>query len=389
MAEEQEALLPPRILCGDPGSFAQYTLAERFPHIIRGVIGQNVLSDDAVQRLEALDAQIRAGTITPLQQGAAEESEVWAGCVAPYLDRHWEEVPFLFAEMYFYRRILEAVGEPIDPFATTKQRALQGAGEVALHCARLLDVHLQHGGCTAAALSAFAMETLWSNRADLSQIGVITAERKADAVLVNELAEFTARFAAGRKLARVDYLLDNAGDELLADLAFVCYLLEAGCVETLYLHAKRTPLFVSDATRRDVDETIVHLGSHGDEGVREWGVRLSSLMAAGRLVLRDEMWWHLPVDLRRRKGEVEALFAASELVIFKGDTNYRRAVDDRYWPHHTPLAQAMGYFPAPALLLRVLKSEVLLGLEAEREEGLPEGWLTNGKFGVIQYYPNL
>jgi hypothetical protein len=48
----------------------------------------------------------------------------------------------------------------------------------------------------------------------------------------------------------------------------------------------------------------------------------------------------------------------------KGDANYRRLIDDRLWPHDTPLVTAWGYLPAPLVALRTLKSEVCVGLAA-------------------------
>jgi hypothetical protein len=45
----------------------------------------------------------------------------------------------------------------------------------------------------------------------------------------------------------VDYLLDNAGFELLGDLCLADYLLSTAQVQTVRFHAKLHPTFVSDA----------------------------------------------------------------------------------------------------------------------------------------------
>jgi hypothetical protein len=82
------------------------------------------------------------------------------------------------------------------------------------------------------------------------------------------------------------------------------------------------------------------------------------------------------------------MLARSDLVVLKGDVNYRRLLDDRHWPHTTPLGKAATYFPAPFLLLRTLKSEIQIGLAPGQAESLTAedpDWLINGRRGLIQY----
>ncbi|MBM4464331.1 MAG: protein-glutamate O-methyltransferase family protein [Chloroflexi bacterium] len=45
----------------------------------------------------------------------------------------------------------------------------------------------------------------------------------------------------------------------------------------------------------------------------------------------------------------------SNLVILKGDVNYRRLLDDRHWPHTMRLEEVGDYFPLPFLVLRTLR----------------------------------
>jgi hypothetical protein len=92
------------------------------------------------------------------------------------------------------------------------------------------------------------------------------------------------------------------------------------------------------------------------------------------------MFRQLPSSLR-------ADLACSDLVILKGDVNYRRLLDDRHWPHTTRMEEITGYFPAPFLVLRTLKGEIVVGLEPGQAEALAvedPTWLINGKRGIIQ-----
>jgi len=80
--------------------------------------------------------------------------------------------------------------------------------------------------------------------------------------------------------------------------------------------------------------------------------------------------------------------AKANLVLLKGDVNYRRLLDDRHWPHATRMEAITGYFPAPFVTLRTLKGEIMVGLQAGQAEQIAAAdptWLINGKRGVIQY----
>ena len=81
------------------------------------------------------------------------------------------------------------------------------------------------------------------------------------------------------------------------------------------------------------------------------------------------------------------MVAGGDLVISKGDANYRRALGDAHWPHTTPFTDIVSYLPTPTLFLRTCKSEVLAGLtmaQAARMAQIEEDWLVNGRWGVIQ-----
>jgi hypothetical protein len=86
--------------------------------------------------------------------------------------------------------------------------------------------------------------------------------------------------------------------------------------------------------------------------------------------------------------ELRQDLSRAQLIISKGDANYRRLLGDRHWPYTSSFQAIMAYTPAPLLALRALKAEVAAGLRAEQIERLdvedPE-WLVNGRWGVIQF----
>jgi hypothetical protein len=89
----------------------------------------------------------------------------------------------------------------------------------------------------------------------------------------------------------------------------------------------------------------------------------------------------MPSALRKELGQ-------ASLVVSKGDANYRRLLGDRYWPHTTPLEDILAYRPAPVLTLRVLKANLIAGLQPGQSEAMQRrdpNWLHNGHWGVIQF----
>jgi hypothetical protein len=152
------------------------------------------------------------------------------------------------------------------------------------------------------------------------------------------------------------------------------------------LHLKPHPFFVSDAISDDLRAGLDALGA-GGEMAAGLARSLRGYLARGRL--QPFSHWHygtslfffqLPDDLRR-------ILAAMDLVILKGDANYRRLLGDAHWPPTASFQEATRYFPAPLVVLRTLKAEIIVGLqpgEAERLSAEDAGWLVNGKRGVVQ-----
>lgn len=215
---------------------------------------------------------------------------------------------------------------------------------------------------------------LWGNATDLSLLTSLTyddlqklqgsAARKESEknVLVNDLdAAFdvlNAAHKAGKAQRRVDIVLDNAGFELFVDLVLAGYLLATGLATEVVLHPKSIPWFVSDVVPADfaalleamqdpksfyqnedesegsssVSKSLPSPLSDADaENVRFLFDDWSRLHAEGQLILRpNRFWthagsfWRMPVVAP----ELVEDLRESELVVFKGDLNYRKLTGD-------------------------------------------------------------
>ncbi len=384
---------PPLILTSEPGSFAHNTLKTRVPAILRETIAANHFPAAIVADLEALHAELTAGTIRGLCEDAADVA-FWEAVSAPYLGRSWLDVPWFWAEAYFYRRVLEATRyfqpgpwQGYDPYGP-KKRAEWMADAAPAMLDRLLAGLADD---PAVRFEQLFHASLWGNRTDLSYMVAAHLGGIADAAgeRSNLLADDTPtvwRSLSERPARRVIVLCDNAGTELLADLALADFLLEAQLAGEVVLHLKPQPFFVSDAMPQDVLDGLAALPAGGPHAVR-LSRRLAAVLEAGRLRLTTHwayasslFYFELPVDL-------EAELAAADLVLVKGDANYRRLLGDAHWPSTTPFAYAVSYVPVPLVALRTLKAELIVGLspgQAEALAAVDPAWLVNGRRGVIQ-----
>ena len=212
---------------------------------------------------------------------------------------------------------------------------------------------------------------LWGNATDLSLLTSLTYEdiqklqgseaRKASEknIIVNDLeAAYDVLKKAkkdGKKERQVDIVLDNAGFELYVDLILAGFLLSTGLATNVILHPKSIPWFVSDVLPGDFAALLNALAnsqsfySTPSEEEQNRGVspeplsqkevgELSFLFQnwagfhqEGQLTLRSNRFWTEGGSFWRLPSQAPRLYEdlkESELVIFKGDLNYRKLTGD-------------------------------------------------------------
>jgi hypothetical protein len=178
-------------------------------------------------------------------------------------------------------------------------------------------------------------------------------------ILVNDLpAAFQLLRRAkleGKSERRIDIVLDNAGFELYVDLILAGYLLSAGLATVVVLHPKSIGWFVSDVLPTDFaallgaianpkpfyetqsedeqlqDKTPEPLSEADSHNLGFLFMEWSRLHAEGQLILRPNRFWTQPGSYWRLPSVEKDLYEdlkESELVIFKGDLNYRKLTGD-------------------------------------------------------------
>ena len=213
---------------------------------------------------------------------------------------------------------------------------------------------------------------LWGNATDLSLLTSLTyediqklqgskARKEAEKnILVNDLPATyqvlkQAQKSKGNKARQVDIVLDNAGFELFVDLILAGYLLSAGLATCIVLHPKSIPWFVSDVLPRDFGALLNALAdpqgfySSPSDEESQAGTKPEPLFESevsnlqflfqswsgfhqeGQLSLRPNRFWTHAGSYWRLPHTEPTLYQdlkESELVVFKGDLNYRKLTGD-------------------------------------------------------------
>ena len=323
---------------------------------------------------------------------AQPDAQAWNLRLAGMPNRGWLDLPYYFAEIFFYRRLLEAInyfgpgdGEGLDPFQSAKdaqitkdirhfEKARQGLSSASPQerCETLLYF------------------CLWGNQVDLSNFSgdfdnPVSQGTSAGRLLINDARRLTRLL--GRGGWSVGYVLDNVGIELYFDLSLIDFLLEQGWADRVTIHLKNCPFFLSDAMPKDLLASLQALKEANTPDSMQMAGQLERNLASGRIVLESDPFWTSALTYFDDPGELQRALGEASLAIFKGDLNYRRLLGDRHWEPLTRTEDILSYFQIPAAILRTPKSQIVAGLSAGQVEHLNRvdpHWLTSGEYGILQ-----
>jgi len=192
---------------------------------------------------------------------------------------------------------------------------------------------------------------------------------------------------------QIDFVLDNAGFEIFADLCFAEWLLSAGLADKIQFHCKQLPWFVSDALIKDFNWTLETLHSQENKTLSSLGEKWKHRLKDGSFVVVDHAFWTTSYEYAAMKSVAPDLYkmlSESHLVFFKGDLNYRKLLADRNWLYTENFNMALGGFePTNLCALRTLKADLVTGLPpgaAERAAKENKDWMITGQYAVLQVY---
>ncbi|KAL9104909.1 MAG: hypothetical protein Q9163_000226 [Psora crenata] len=347
----------------------------------------------------------------------------------------WLKAPWLYTECFMYRLVATyfttstPFWQSFDVFAHSKRLSFEGSHigtvELVKRFRTMLDAIQSDEATDEATQKAIFEEmvqiSLWGNATDLSLLTSLSVEElqsrqgkeareasKANVMVddTHQVWDLLSTLKKEKTLGEIHYVLDNAGFELLTDLVFASYLIESGYTTKVVLHGKRMPWFVSDVNLGDLKDLIegfAHgtmydsIGAQDKQALQESGKYWQQQIDNGTVEFAAHPFWTTQHPYGRM-AEVEPhlyeQLAMADLVIYKGDLNYRKLTYDGMWPKTTSFKEAIGPLAKKnldgkgtrSLVLRTCKSDVAVGLNPGVEENLPKDWTRTGKYAVVSYW---
>ena len=283
----------------DKDTFGAYTASSRWPTILGNAI------DDLQAELQTLDTssqhfrdgkQIqedlvslrdevkRDATIRPFTEEEIKIAQIPGSFneVISSVQQTWLTGGWLFCEVYLYRRVNVLFKSyeswrNFDIFNRVKRStfhsSMVGVVELAVRY-RQLSSELKDADAESLDLlfKEFLEISLWGNATDLSLLANATLEdiksvqgkeaRNASEskILINDTSKAWNQLNASEK-KRVDFVLDNSGFEVYADLMLALFLLDTGSTQKCIFHAKDIPYMVSDCMIKDFEILLEDMGS--------------------------------------------------------------------------------------------------------------------------------
>jgi uncharacterized protein with ATP-grasp and redox domains len=400
--------LPSPMTALDPTSWAYETVTRRWPEIANRIFNENELPKSIKPSLKTLISDIPDAPIRAIHDLGAPDAQVWNQYIRVHAGKNWLEPPWFFTEHYFYRRLIEVIGyfqngegKGFDPFVFQKHQGLETSLGKIRDLAGQVD-YWKNNNDEQENLMRLIYLDLWGNQADLSMWpaqGVRNPEHQnldqaSEFLLEDRTKDVAAHILhvrqenVNKEGIRIDFLVDNAGFELVSDLMFSDYLLTSGIAKFIRLHVKPHPTYVSDAMIKDVIATLDFFKVDSNIEVRELGLRLVDNLAQGRLQIRENFFWTSPLPGWEIPSSLKIELSRSSLVISKGDANYRRLLGDLNWPKTTKFTDILAYFPVPIVALRTVKAEIACGMQPGQSRHVAAkdpSWMTNGRWGMIQF----
>jgi damage-control phosphatase, subfamily III len=352
------------------GSFAEFTINSRFPKIFNSVF------PDMDYEFHIKNTKIRDGLtnqninkIKFLLQQTIDYSDY-------SIHDFFHEASFFLAEFYFYHHMQSLANYEktlIDHWKPMKEKDfLSRTQNIETFYGLFKNKEMSHEN--------FRRQILFAVSGNSEDLSLLETRNKNHSFVIDDSDRLYNYIQKGGH-ERFDIFCDNSGNELLADISLALFLIGSEKVGKIYFHFKPSPIFVSDALSDDFDFIVMNVS----EEIRSY---IKELISENKIILETNEFWDNPLFYSEMPFDLKNELSNSDLWIVKGDLNYRRFVEDRLWANDQDIHDICSYLPANALLLRVIKSEVLVSVNNDLFKSIKEespDFQINGKWGLIQF----
>ncbi len=166
--------------------FAHATMTTRLPSIIRELQAKNDFSDTINHALDDLHQMMLTDSKLPQQNYLAPDAAIWIHDFEAHNNETWLSSEWFFAEMLFFREIINRVQywqTGLDPYKATKTQELFSDS-----LQEQLKLALDIDGSPQDLLKSAFQFSLWGNRIDLSLPDAMThgLDANADDLLIDD-----------------------------------------------------------------------------------------------------------------------------------------------------------------------------------------------------------
>ncbi|XP_017471973.1 PREDICTED: protein-glutamate O-methyltransferase-like isoform X2 [Rhagoletis zephyria] len=314
---------------------------------------------------------------------------------------------WLYAECYIYRRLSSFFENSLslsefDYFAKQKRNALVKS----IECIEEILNVVQGIDCTTSDSFKLMLKlNLWGNRCDLSitsgkevqlEGNPFDLVRSFDHKIIIDDSSFIIECLKSEnsiKPAIVEFICDNAGYELFTDFVLADYLIKSEMADKVRFNLKAIPWFISDATINDFNWTLQFLQNHSVPILKEYGMRWQRFLNESKFEIAPlDYFWTSPYEYYRMRDVNPNLYARlseANLIIFKGDLNYRKLIGDFSWDFTESFTTCLRDFrPTNICSLRTVKADLICGLaegQADMLKNKSKDWMITGDYGTIQF----
>ncbi|KAE9532555.1 hypothetical protein AGLY_009636 [Aphis glycines] len=416
-------------------SFGYHSLMHRMPDVFTAMtdllkaeqfnLGNKEEINDVVDKLELLLSEILNNKPLRKIDSTSTLSLMWNQLLEKKFDSDsivtWFETEWLFTENYLYIRIKEICEKTktlnnYDPFKELKFKAFNESETTMIAIAKFLILQFSKKELDNINLKTLFIQMLkiclWGNRFDLSlNIGkskninedpleaVVSLDKYILADHSDEIWN-TLNVSNDKNPKIIDIILDNSAYELFTDMCLADFFITYGFAEVVVFHGKSIPWYVSDVTKPDFEHFLNCLVNEcTSSALQQIGNRWNNYYKTGKFKIECEEFWTLPhcySTMATEDSELYKKLACSQLLIFKGDLNYRKLIGDINWLPSTTFKSALCRFqPTAVVALRTLKCDCVCGLNCDYETKIDENdkdnnyrcstnyWQVNGKYAVV------
>lgn len=385
------------------GSFAKFTVENRFPKIFKEVCSEEY--ESFIKDHKVGDENILHSNIPGIDELKKSISSYKDYTIKDF----FEKAPFFLVEFYFYHLLLSLRNYDnlkFDFFAAKKDADWKDKTEDFSSKLSVLFEDFEETDEKKFSkqekqefnerknehIKSILYYSLTSNTGDLSQLHEIRSESVK--CLCNETEICQDYLNVTNPYSRFDIICDNSGAELFSDIYLSVFFLVYGLAKKIVFHLKPCPFFVSDATIDDFSKLVSALTKNGKNA------ELLDFISKKKIEVWTSDFWVEPYYFDKMPDDLKNHFDKSNLVIIKGDLNYRRLVGD--FNNYTDETKSSIKFETleercffknksnkniPLVAPRVLKSDVFVGIDTVFEaigRNSDSQFKTDGKWGVVQ-----